>query len=85
MKRNIGTIAALISEGQLDGTIRAGDPTMLALSVVSQPFYFKIAARGLEQAFGISRDKAAARARIIDHVVLSVRHTIAAGGALRPT
>jgi AcrR family transcriptional regulator len=84
MKRNIGTIAALISEGQKEGTIRDGDPTLLALSVVSQPFYFRIAARGLEQAFGISRGPAAARGHIIDHVVRSVRHTIAAGGALRP-
>ena len=84
MKRNIGAIAGLIAEGQKEGTIRDGDPTMLALSVVSQPFYFKIASRGLEQAFGISRGQAAAREHIIEHVVQSVRHTIAAGGALRP-
>ena len=85
MKRNIGTIAGLIREGQNEGTIRDGDPTMLALSVVSQPFYFKIASRGLEQAFGLSRGEAPARDYIIDHVIRSVRHTIATGGALRPT
>lgn len=84
MKRNIGTIAALITEGQRDGSIREGVPTMLALSVVSQPFYFKIAGRGLQQAFGFGRDGAAARNSIIEHVVKSVRHTIAAPDALRP-
>jgi AcrR family transcriptional regulator len=84
MKRNIGTIVALITEGQRDGSVRDGDPTMLALSVVSQPFYFKIAGRGLAQAFGIVRDQAAIREQVIEHVSRSVRHTIAAGGALRP-
>jgi hypothetical protein len=51
---------------------------------VSQPFYFKIAGRGLEQAFGITRDQADARERVIQHVAHSVRLTIAAGGARRP-
>jgi AcrR family transcriptional regulator len=84
MERNIGTIASLIAEGQRDGSVRQGDPTMLALSVVAQPFYFKIAARGLSQAFGISRESSpGARKRVIEHVTRSVRHTIASAGALR--
>lgn len=81
MKRNIGTIAGLIAEGQRDGSIREGDPTMLALSVVAQPFYFKIAGRGLEQAFGIAGAKGSVREQIIEHVTRSVRHTIAAGAS----
>jgi AcrR family transcriptional regulator len=78
MKRNVGTIAGIVAEGQRDGTIRAGDPALLALSVVSQPFYFKIAGRGLEQALGLGRNDPAVWAGIVDHVVTSVRHTIGA-------
>ena len=78
MKRNIGTVLGIIAEGQREGTVRAGDPALLALSVVSQPFYFKIAGRGIEQALGLSRNDPAVRARVVEHVVKSVRQTIAA-------
>jgi hypothetical protein len=77
LQKNVGTMRALIEAGQRDGTIREGDPTLLALSVVSQPFYFRIAARGLEQGLGVRRDDPAQWMRVVDHVLLSVRKTIA--------
>ena len=81
MQRNVSTIRGLIETGQRDGSIRDGDPTLLALSAISQPFYFKIASRGLEQALGIKRDDPAQWARVIDHVAQSVRRTLAGGTA----
>ena len=76
MQRNVGTIIGLINTGQQDGSIRAGDPTLLALSVVSQPFYFKVAGRVIEQALGVKRSDAAAWTKVVDHVAESVRRTI---------
>ncbi len=78
MKRNIGIVMGLITEGQRDGTVREGDPALLALSVVSQPFYFRISGRGLEQAMGMARNDPRVWARVVHHVVTSVRQTIAA-------
>ena len=78
MKRNIGIVMGIIVEGQRDRTVRQADPVMLALSVVSQPFYFRIAGRGLEQAMGMARNDPRVWERVVGHVVLSVRHTIAA-------
>jgi AcrR family transcriptional regulator len=78
MKRNIGIVMGIVIEGQRDGTVRPGDPALLALSVVSQPFYFRIAGRGLEQAMGLARNDPHVWDRVVEHVVLSVRHTIAA-------
>ncbi|HYV96555.1 MAG TPA: TetR/AcrR family transcriptional regulator [Gemmatimonadaceae bacterium] len=77
MKRNLETVSRLIADGQKDGSIRAGDPALLAVSVVSQPFYFKIAGRAIEQTLGVPRG-GDAWSHVIDHVVTSVRRTIAA-------
>lgn len=77
VQRNVGTVTALIKVGQADGSIRAGDPTLLALTAVSQPFYIKVAGRGIEQALGVKRGDPAVWARIVDHVAESVRRAIA--------
>jgi AcrR family transcriptional regulator len=77
MKRNIGVVMGIITEGQRQGTIRQGEPALLALSVVSQPFYFRIAGRGVEQALGVARNDPRVWARVVEHVVQSVRHTVA--------
>jgi hypothetical protein len=77
MQRNVSVIRGLVEAGQHDGSIRDGDPTLLALSAISQPFYFKIASRGLEQALGVKRDDPAQWLRVVDHVVQSVRRTLA--------
>jgi len=77
MRRNAGALAAVIADGQREGTVRAGDPRLLALSVMAQPFYFKIAGRGFEQALGITPGDPAVWTRLVEHVVESVRRTIA--------
>lgn len=77
MQRNVSTIRGLIEAGQQDGSIRAGDPTLLALSAISQPFYFKVAGRGLEQALGFKRDDPVQWTRVVEHVAQAVRRTIA--------
>ncbi len=41
----LGTLAAAIREGQGEGALRAGNPLLLAISVVSQPVYFGVLTR----------------------------------------
>ena len=77
MKRNVGLVAGIIRDGQKEGTIRSGDATLLALSVISQPMYFNIAGRGIEQALGLAPKDPAVWSRVVEHVVMSVRQTIA--------
>lgn len=77
MKRNVGIVSGIIRDGQKDGTVRAGDATLLALSVISQPMYFNIAGRGIEQALGLAPKDPAVWSRVVEHVVKSVRQTIA--------
>jgi AcrR family transcriptional regulator len=78
MRTNVGVLSAIIADGQREGSIRAGDPPLLALSVIAQPFFFRITAGVVERALDISESDPTVRARIVEHVVLSVRRTIAA-------
>jgi AcrR family transcriptional regulator len=77
MKRNIGAVAAVIAEGQRDGSIRAGDPQFLAVTVMSQPFFVRAARRVVRAALGVDPGAADQQARITDHVVESVRRSLA--------
>ena len=77
MRRNIGAVSAIIAEGQKDGTIRAGDPALLAITVMSQPFFVRAARRVVSVALGVDPDAAEQQSRITEHVVKSVRHSIA--------
>jgi AcrR family transcriptional regulator len=77
MRRNLGAVSAIITEGQRDGTIRAGDPQLLAITVMSQPFFVRAARRVVSVALGVDPGAAEQQARITDHVVESVRRSIA--------
>ncbi len=78
MQRNLGTLARTIAAGQEEGSIRAGDPLLLALSVVAQPFFFTVAARLLREAFGLDRSDRAVYARATEHIAMGVRRYLAA-------
>jgi TetR/AcrR family transcriptional regulator len=77
MRQNIGAVAAIIVEGQRDGTIRPGDPTLLAVTVMSQGFFIRGARRVVAVALGVDPSDAEQQVRITDHVVESVRRSIA--------
>lgn len=77
MRRNIGVVSAVIAEGQQDGSIRPGDPKLLAVTVMSQPFFVRAARRVMTVALGVDPEAAEQQARIADHVVESVRRSIA--------
>lgn len=72
MQRNLGAIAKAIAEGQRDGSIRAGDPRLLVLSVVPHPFYLAVASRLLKGALDMDLHDPATRTRVVDHVVDSI-------------
>jgi AcrR family transcriptional regulator len=77
MRQNLGNIVRTVAAGQRDGTIRSGDPVMLALSVVAQLFFFRVAGRAIQEASGMDRNDPAFRAKIDEHVVATVRRTLA--------
>jgi AcrR family transcriptional regulator len=76
MRRNLGVLMQVITDGQREGTIRSGDPVLLALSVVAQPFFISVAGRLIREAFDVDRDDPAIRDRVVEHVVESVRRLV---------
>lgn len=78
VQHNFGAIAEAVRTGQDDGSIRAGDPVLLTLSAMAQPFHFAIAGRMIFTAAGIDLKDPATRARIVDHVATTVRRALAA-------
>jgi AcrR family transcriptional regulator len=84
MKRNVGTLVAAITAGQREGSIRAGDPVLLAMSVMAQPFIFAVAGRIFQEAQGLDPTDPATRERVVDHLAESVRRSIATHPKAKP-
>jgi AcrR family transcriptional regulator len=78
MGRALPLLAGVIAEGQRDGSIRPGDPTLLALSTMAQPVYLNIARRAIATVTGIDPNDEATVARIVEHVVTTVRAALQA-------
>ncbi len=73
MRGNIRLVASLIEQGQKDGSIRGGDPQLMALSIGSQPIWISLARRLLEAGVAIDQDDPRTRAQLVDSVVRFVR------------
>lgn len=78
MESNIRLVAELIRQGQEFGSIAAGDPTLLALSVVSQPIYYTLAQDPLRDAIGLDRSDPETQSGVVEHVVAFVRRGLSA-------
>jgi AcrR family transcriptional regulator len=73
MQANVGLLTSLIAEGQSDGSIRVGDPRLMALSIGAQPIWLVLARRAIQEGAEIDQDDPHTRARVVDSVVDFVR------------
>jgi TetR/AcrR family transcriptional regulator, regulator of cefoperazone and chloramphenicol sensitivity len=71
-------IVRVITEGQRDGSIRAGDPVLLGLSVMAQPIYFNLARPIIAAVAGLEPLDEATSQRMADHAVAVIRAGLAA-------
>lgn len=78
MGRALPALAAVIAEGQRDGSIRPGDPLLLALSTIAQPVYLNLARPAIAVVAGIDPHDQAVVGRIVEHVVTTVRAALEA-------
>ncbi len=69
-------ITGAVEAGQADGTIRSGDPKLLAFSTVAQPVHLNIARPVIAKIAGIDPRDPALAAAIAEHVVTTVRRAI---------
>lgn len=69
-----------IREGQAEGTIREGDPVLLAVSAMSQPAYFGLIRRLLPERLAGGREHGVTTDELTEHAVAFVRAGLAAPG-----
>ena len=69
IQANLGLLASLIAEGQADGSIRSGDPRLMALSIGAQPIWLNLARRAIQEGAEIEQDDPNTRTRVVDSVV----------------
>lgn len=53
MRQVLRTVSGLVAEGQADGSIRPGDPTLMTLSLIAQPVYLTLVRAPLSSAMGV--------------------------------
>ncbi len=77
MQTNIGVLASMIEEGQRDGSIRAGNPFYMALSIGSQPMWLTLAQSALREGARVDQGDPDTHRGIVDSVVAFVREGLA--------
>jgi AcrR family transcriptional regulator len=78
--RLAGTLRALITEGQADGSIVPGDAQLMVLSIAAQPFHVLAVRRKMGQVINVPAGEEAVFARIVDNAAAFVRRGLAAPG-----
>jgi hypothetical protein len=77
ISRNIQSIGRIIAEGQADGTIRPGEPALIAMTIAAHPLFLALASRPLRHALGTDPRDPAVRARIAEHVIATLKGGLA--------
>jgi AcrR family transcriptional regulator len=77
IRLGLGTLGELIRTGQVEGNIRAGEPRLMALGVVSTLVFVHLIRRPLEESTGLSLDDAATREAVREQAVRFVRDALA--------
>lgn len=76
-KRNVATLVGLITAGQQDGSIRAGDPLLLALSAVGQVFFFRVGGRIAREVAQVDLNSPEFSSRLVEHIAETARRSLA--------
>ena len=71
------SVIAVILDGQSDGSIRAGDPMLFMLSLISQPVYLSLVAGALPPEAGVRLDRPEGHEAAVEHAVRFVRAGLA--------
>ncbi len=78
MRRIYALIVAAIREGQEAGEVRAGDPTLMSMSLIAQPIFPMLVRHPIEAITGLKMEEPGTRARVMAHVAAFTRAGLAA-------
>ncbi|MCI0435642.1 MAG: TetR/AcrR family transcriptional regulator [Gemmatimonadetes bacterium] len=84
LRRVMEALAELIRAGQSDGTIRAGDPFLMGIALLSQSIHLAVMREPIRVMAGIDLGDDATQGRLTEHVVGFARAAVARTGAGGP-
>lgn len=73
IQRNMASFTRIVKEGQADGSIRPGEPHLMAMSVAGQPLFFGLMSKAIRQAIGTDPSDPAVRSLILEHVIANLK------------
>jgi AcrR family transcriptional regulator len=73
VRRLFGLLHDLVRSGQADGSIVAGDPQLLTLSILAQPFHVMSLRRKMGHVIGLDATRTPVFERIVDNAVAFMR------------
>lgn len=86
IRRNMESFSRIVMEGQQDGSIRPGEPHLMAMSIAGQPLFLALAGRAIRQAIGRDPGDPGIRSLIAEHVIHNIQAAMAnPGGSGLPT
>jgi AcrR family transcriptional regulator len=77
LRSMLSALALLVARGQAEGSVRAGDPLLLALSIVAQPLHLTVARPLLVSFIGFDPLEPDTRRRLAAHAAAFVRAGLA--------
>lgn len=77
MQANVGLLGGLIAEGQRNGSVRPGEPFLMALSIGAQPLFLTLMRRALREATTLDQEDRRARSAMVESVIRFVRAGLA--------
>jgi AcrR family transcriptional regulator len=78
IQENVRMLAGLIREGQAEGSIRSGDPVLMAMSLVSQPVHLATALRPARVVLGMEESPEDLKNRMARHAAEFARRAVEA-------
>lgn len=73
LQRVTTALDELVTRGQAEGSVRAGDPLLFGLSIIAQPIHLTIVANMLAHVAGLDQSDATTRERVYAHTAAFVR------------
>jgi AcrR family transcriptional regulator len=73
IRRNIESFSRMVAEGQAGGSIRPGEPHLMAMSIAGQPLFLALASKAIRQIIGKDPGDPAVRTLIADHVIANMK------------
>lgn len=73
IQRNAESFTRIVADGQADGSIRPGEPRLMAISIAGQPLFMALMSKAIRQVIDRDPSDPAVRSLILNHVITNLK------------